>query len=110
MNTEKTKIVIFRNGGTIKSNEKWYYKEVELQIVNQFNYLGMVFNFNGKFNETQKHFTEQGRKAYYAILNKFRSHAFNIETLCSVFDTFVGSVLNYSSEVWGFHKAQEMEN
>ena len=65
LNVDKTKIVIFRNGGNIRDNEKWFYDSTEIQIVNQFNYLGMLFNYNGKFNETQKHVAQQGRKSLF---------------------------------------------
>ena len=109
LNVDKTKIVIFRNGGNIRENEKWFYDGTEIQIVNQFNYLGMLFNYNGKFNETQKHVAQQGRKAYFAINSKLKSHYFNVQTQCSVFDTYVDSILSYSSEIWGFHKAPDVE-
>ena len=53
-------------------------------IVNQFNYPGMLFNYNGKFNETQKHVAQQGRKAYFAINSKLKSQYFNVQNQCSV--------------------------
>ena len=33
----------------------------------------------------------------------------NYCTLLSLFDTYVGSVANYACEVWGFHKAPDIE-
>ena len=33
----------------------------------------------------------------------------NEETLLSLFDTYIGSILNYSCEVWGFNKANSHE-
>ena len=99
LNVDKTKIVIFRNGGNIKENENWVYDGKEIQIVNQFSYLGMLFNYNGEFNETYQHIADQRRKAYFAILSKLKNHYFNIETPCSVLDTYVDSILSYSSEI-----------
>jgi len=29
--------------------------------------------------------------------------------LCQLFDAFVGSILNYSSEVWGYTKSKEIQ-
>ena len=29
--------------------------------------------------------------------------------LCQLFDAFVGSILNYASEVWGYTKTKELE-
>ena len=31
------------------------------------------------------------------------------KTLCQLFDAFVGSILNYASEIWGFTKSKEIE-
>jgi len=33
----------------------------------------------------------------------------NYNTMLSLFDTSVGSIANYSCEVWGFHKAPDIE-
>ena len=78
-------------------------------IVNQFNYLGKLFNYYGKFNETQKHVAQQGRKAYFAINSKLKSQYFSVQTQCSVLDTYVDSILSYSSEILGFHKAPNVK-
>ena len=109
VNVEKTKVVVFRNGGKIHHNEHWIYDNVELEIVNEFKYLGLLFNYNGKFLNMQKHAAEQGRKALFALTSKFKKHEFNVETLCSVFDTYVCSVFLYGSELWGFHKCFDVE-
>ena len=66
VNVEKTKVMIFRNGGKVRKEETWYYEGCKLDVVNEFKYLGMLLNYNGKFLKTQKHAAEQGRKAFYA--------------------------------------------
>ena len=101
--------MIFRNGSTVRDNEKWYFNDILLDIVNEFNYLGILMCYNGKFLKTQKHVADQGRKALFAINNSLKNHCFNVETKCSVFDMYVGSVLAYGSEIWGFHKAPDVE-
>ena len=109
VNTDKTKVLVFRNGGILKDNEVWFYDGMKLEIVNEFNYLGMLMNYNGKFRQTQKKISDQGRKALYAITKVCKDNYFNIETQLSVFDTFVSSVINYASEIWGFHQAPDIE-
>ena len=109
VNVQKTKIVVFRNGGNLRENETWLYQGEEIEIVQQFNYLGMNFNYNGKFNITQKHVADQGRKALFAINSALKQCNFNTETKCAVFDTYINSILSYGSEVWGFHKASDVE-
>ena len=109
LNVQKTNIVIFRNGGKLRSDEKWFYNGSELKVVDEFNYLGILMNYNGRFNKTQIKIAEQGRKALFALNRKLKDHYFNTETKCSVFDTYVNSILCYGSEVWGFHKALNVE-
>ena len=109
VNTNKTKIVVFRNGGKLRDNEKWYFNGCKLDVVNEFIYHGVLFFYNGKFARTQKRFAEQGRKALFPILNVCRNNFFNIETMLSVFDTYINSILSYGSEVWGFHSGHDVE-
>ena len=54
VNTDKTKIMVFRNMGKIKENEKWFYNNFELQTVDEFNYLGLLLNYNGKFTKAHQ--------------------------------------------------------
>ena len=42
--------------------------------------------------------------------NILRNNFLNVEAQCSLFDTYAHSILYYACEVWGFHKAQGVEN
>ena len=80
-------IIVFRNGGRLRDNEKWEFDGNVLEIDNEFNYLGMLISYNGKFYQTQKRLSEQGGKALFAVQRKLNDYVFNFETKCSVFDT-----------------------
>ena len=56
-------------------SEKWVYmyNEQLLEVLNTSNYLGMLFNFNGKFLKTPKHIAKQGKKALFAMFNTFQN-------------------------------------
>ena len=94
--------MIFRNGGRLRENEHWTYDDNDLEIVDEFNYLGMLFFYTGKFARTQKHLAEQGRKALFSIYSKIKEFDFNFETMLSIFDTYVNSILSYASEYGDF--------
>ena len=66
VNVEKTKIVISRNGGKIRFDEKWSLNGDNISIVDKFMYPGMLLNYNGKFNDTQKQLSLQGRKVMFS--------------------------------------------
>jgi hypothetical protein len=55
----------------------------------------MLFRtFINSVNQTQKTLSEQGKKAIYSLLSKIHEDFFNTETLISVFDTYVTSIVN----------------
>ena len=108
VNVDKTKVVIFRPSWQIE-NVSFYYNGNLVEIVNYFSYLVMLFNYNGKFNVTQKHIAAQGKKVLFCLMIEVQRHNFNVPTLLSLFDTYVSPVLNYCSEIWGYMKAQEIE-
>lgn len=85
VNVSKTKVVIFRNGGNNRTNEKWLYNGENLEIVDQFIYLGVVFNYNGKFFITQKQLATQGRKAMFALKSTINQLYLNHCTFCFLF-------------------------
>ena len=47
VNCKKFKVVIFRKGGRLPKDLKFKYKGLELEIVNKFTYLGVVFTSGG---------------------------------------------------------------
>lgn len=93
INVEKSKIVVFRNKGKIKCNEKWCIGNDVLEIVEQFTYLGIIFQYNTKFTKAQKQLSDQGRKAMFAFRKNIRGMILNHETLLSLFDCYVGGII-----------------
>lgn len=85
VNIDKTKIVVFRKGGRVHVEEKWYYNNKEIEVVDNFTYLGVLLNFNGKYNMLQQKLSEQGRKAMFALRRNVKSMCLNYATLCIYF-------------------------
>ena len=107
VNTEKTKIMIFENGR--KTTTIFRYGDVPLENVDNFKYLGVTFYKNGNWNRTQKYIAEHGSYAlhnFYKILSNVR---LNIPEKFKLFDSLVGSVLSYCSEIWGYHIGPDIE-
>ena len=46
VNIKKTKIVVFRKGGTIRADEKWVFNNKSIYIVYHFCYLGVLLHYN----------------------------------------------------------------
>ena len=70
VNVEKTKIIVFRNGGIVKPEESWLYNGEQIEVVDQFCYLGILLNYNGKFSKAQKQLSLQCRRALFSLKRK----------------------------------------
>ncbi|MCG8046233.1 MAG: reverse transcriptase family protein, partial [Candidatus Thiodiazotropha endolucinida] len=110
VNTDKTKIMVFRKGGRLPNNLDFIYDDVNLEIVNKFCYLGVVFTTGGSSFETQKTLSGQALKAVFS-LNKFLYNftALTPSHVLELFDKLVSPILNFGSEVWGFYKSPSIE-
>ena len=76
VNTEKTKMVVFKKEGQFFENEKWLYGISHIEVVNDFNYLCTCFNHTGTFCLNQEVLTGKGLKALNIIsfLYEIKNH------------------------------------
>ena len=109
VNTKKTKIVVFRKGDRLKGDESWTYNGVSLVVVNDFYYSGTVFNYNGSFALNQEMLIGKELKALNFLLINTKIYALTPKVMWQSFESFVGSILSYSCEVWGFGKCKSMK-
>ena len=110
LNIEKTKIVIFRKGGKLSMNDKWFYNRSQIEVTKHFTYLGMVFPSGGSFSENQKKLAGQAQKAIFSLqkmLQKFDD--IECDMYCDLFDKLITPILCYGSEVWGFNRGDTIE-
>ena len=92
--------MIFRKGGRLPNNLNSIYNNINVEIVNKFCYLGVVFTSGGSSFETQKTLSGQALKAVFT-LNKY---VYNFTALTpshelELFDKLVSPILNSGSEV-----------
>ena len=109
VNVQKTKIMVFRNRGPVLRNEKWSYNDSDVELVDNFNYLGTVFNYTGTFVLNQETLAGKGLKALNTLLYNTKGLNLKTSVKLQLFDAFVGSTLNFGCEVWGFGKSKELE-
>ena len=107
INVNKTKVLIFEKGRHTSYN--FYLYNQLLENVTSFKYLGVYFFKNGNWTRTQKCIAEHAARALYRLFSILNNYEFKTQEKCRLFDTLVASVLNYSSEVWGYHEAKDIE-
>ena len=101
--------MFFRKRGGLRPDEKWTYNGQNIEVVNDFNYLGTVFNYTGNFNLNKEYITGKALKSMNLLLYKTKEFDLKPYTVLQLFDAFVAPVLNYGVEFWGFTKSKELE-
>ena len=109
VNIDKTKIVVFRKRGHILPTEKWFYNGQDLEVVDNINYLGTVFNYTGSFVLNNQYIIGKSLKAMNILLYNIKKVELCPEISLQLFDAFVGSILNFGCPIWGFSKSKELE-
>ena len=87
----------------LKNKFQFNLSQNQLESVNSFNYLGVVFQLNGKFKATT---TKLGHKAQKALFKIYKmlwdsNTCYSVSLACKLFDSLVKPILLYSSDVWG---------
>ena len=92
VNASKTKIVIFSRG-KVRRIPEFVYAGDPLEVVDDFVYLGVKFNYNGSFKKAISKQVTQARKALYSMLVKAKKLQLSVDTQCHLFDHLVLPVL-----------------
>ena len=108
VNTDKTKIIIF-SAGKIRRFKSFRFGVKSIEVVEDYDYLGTTFNYNGKFHKAKAKQVLQAKKAYYSLLTKVRKHNIDIDVFIDLVEKLVIPTLLYGSEIWGFCKSNKSE-
>jgi hypothetical protein len=67
VNINKTKVMVFRNGGVLRQKERWYFNNELLESVTCYKYLGIVFSSKLSWSKALETLASQAAKATYMI-------------------------------------------
>ena len=62
VNTTKTKVVVFKNRGNLARTEIWKYIGTDLEVVNGFHYVGLLFTTQMSLNRKVNDLAVKGKK------------------------------------------------
>ncbi len=74
VNLNKMKIMVFRRGGSLNKDEKWYFAGEQIEVVNCYKYLGMWFTPKLSWWKTRQILASQGKKAMLSYLYEKMYH------------------------------------
>ena len=99
VNVTKTKIVIFRKRSyKLNDNLVFNYNGQNIDIVNEFTYLGIVLTTKGSLCKNKEKLVSQARKAIHSIFKNSRTLCLPIDIQIEMFDTMVKPL--YYINVW----------
>jgi hypothetical protein len=109
INSEKTKVMVFRKGGYLAKNEVWYLGDQKLEVVNNYTYLGYTFTTMLSANQSVSHLAFKAKKAAFDCLRAMRN--FDIPRSCffKIFDVQIQPIMLYGSEIWGTQEIASIE-
>ena len=108
VNVAKSAVMVFRKSH-VDTNCVVKFNNQALKVTDEFTYLGVTFKSNGSFYTAQKRLAESAMKALYSLNTLFETASMSIKEKLKLFDAMILPILCYGSEVWGFHKAPDIE-
>ena len=84
INVTKTKIMVFSRG-KIRNKPSFHLGNSLVEVVNDYTYLGICFNYNGKLIKAEKKLYDQASKAMYSLIAKGRRLALLIDIQLKLF-------------------------
>ena len=101
VNSNKTKIVHFRNSRKPVTSFEFSYGDMDLEIVKKYNYLGVKLNENLNFRDCIKARSDAASRAFGGIVSKCKQYSdVGYNTYSHLFDSFVVPIQDYACEIW----------
>jgi hypothetical protein len=105
VNVKKTKVTVFRRGGKLATNERWYYKNEQLEVVPVFTYLGTQFASSGKWLQHSKNAVKRGKLNSLRLIKFcYRNKKCKMSFYKYLFDTLITPSVLYGSELCAWSK------
>ncbi len=100
INFKKTKALVFSRG-KIRNKPILFMGGQPIEVVDDFCYLGVIFNYNGKFGKAIAHNINKAKKAVFGLKNIVYKCGIDLSTTIDLFHKMVTPIRTYGSEVWG---------
>jgi hypothetical protein len=99
--------MIFEKGRHARHD--FYVNDTLIELVTLFKYLGITLLKNGNWYRTLKHISEHASFALYSVFTIFDNIELSVSQKCTIYDSLVGSILNFGSEIWGMQDGRDFE-
>ena len=111
VNMKKTKIMVFRRGGFLGKNEKWFFKKQQLETVDSYKYLGFTLTTRLSDTKACEDFAKRAKMKVFEILKTMWALcSLNTVIFFQLFDAQVKPMLLYAAEIWGWRDVDIIES
>jgi len=111
VNTNKSKVVVFRNGGYLARHEKWHIGRNEMEVVNEYRYLGITLSTRLCTNTVLNDLATRARAGVVRVMKSLQElSSVPPDLFFRIFDAQLQPILLYGSEVWGVDKCEMIEH
>ena len=102
VNVDKSKMMVFRNGGYLKRTEKWWFNNDRLAVNTYYSYLGLVFSSRLCWSKCVDNHAHKALRVISFIRQMFKNFNFiDLSTASKIFDVKIKPMLLYGAEIWG---------
>ena len=109
INYKKTKIIIFQKTGRKPKNISFYINNTQIDIVQEYTYLGITISSSENLTVAQKVLAEKALNAIFKIRKHIDFSRLPLRSARQIFETAIKPILTYGSEVWGAYVKQDFE-
>ena len=111
INTNKSKVIVFRNGGYLRDTEKWWLGGEKLECMTYYNYQGMLFSSRLCWSHHIETIASKGSRIVTYMKRCFsRFDGMDRITAFKVFDIKIKPILLYGAEIWGIKYYNAIEH
>ena len=104
INIEKSKVMVFRKGGFLGKNEKWFLEGNEVEVVNSYTYLGYTFTTKLSVCQGVSLLAAKGKKETYDCIRVLRNfNELTRQTFFKMFDAQIQPIFLYVDVVEKVH-------
>ncbi len=100
---------MFSRGRVHQDNNNFEFGNENIKVVEDYKYLGILFNYNGRFRKGELELKEHATRALYSITEKCRKFDLPVDMQADLFNTMVLPILTYASEIWAHSVVREIE-
>ena len=97
VNTTKTKTNFFTRG-RVRRIPTFHYGTHVVEVVNDYDYLGITMNYNNKYEKAIRKQLDQGRKAQFSLLVKANKFELPIDIQCNLLEKLVFPIMLYGCD------------